>query len=64
MKKDMGAWDLFGCLFDQLDVRSVERIACLKTDQGLMLFRSGFAWLQTVLEVRCVVLFVVCYEFT
>jgi hypothetical protein len=64
MKKNMGTWDLFGGLFDQLDVRSVERIARLKTDQGLMLFRSGFAWLQTVLEVCRVVLFVVCYEFT
>ena len=64
MKKDMGAWDLFGGLFDQLDVRSVERIARLKTDQCWVLFRSGFAWLQTVLEVCRVILFVVCCEFT
>ena len=63
VKKNVGAWNLFGGLFDQLDVRSVERIARLETDQGWVLFRSGFAWLQTVLEVCRMMLLVVCYEF-
>jgi hypothetical protein len=56
VKKNVGAWDLFG-VFDQLDMRSVERVTRLETDQDGVLFRSGFAWLQTVLEMCRVILY-------